>query len=334
MNKNPRVSLIIPIYNVSKFIEKCVISALQQTYNNVEIIFVNDCTPDDSIIKLNEVLQRFPNRIKDVVIINHDSNKGLAQSRNTGVKKASGEYVMHLDSDDYLEPDTIEKCVNTIIGENADAVIFGFRHIFKNYNIVEHIEICKDHTKYINQLIRRQSLVCMCGGLYKRSLYTDFNIYAIPGLNMGEDYSTKPRLLYNAKKVVALDEPLYCYNHTNEGSYTQHFSESRIKDIVKAISVLREFFKSKDDYSFYCESLDYAALSSKVVLLKNWAISKSGYSIFEEIKCIFDNIPISIMHNKIDLFILILCNKNLPKVLRHFIRIAFYSKSIFKRFLK
>lgn len=95
-----KVSVIVPIYNVSRFIKRCVESLFNQTLDDVEFIFVNDCTPDDSIDILKKVIADYPDR--NTMIINHEVNKGLPAARNTGLKAASGDYIFHCDSDDLL----------------------------------------------------------------------------------------------------------------------------------------------------------------------------------------------------------------------------------------
>jgi len=180
----PKVSILVPIYNVAPFILKCCKSLFNQTYQNCEFVFVNDCTPDNSIELLNSLVDEYQVREK-TKIINHLHNKGLAEARNTGVTACSGEYIMHVDSDDYLENDAVEKSVNEILKNEADAVIFSMRHVFKNTSRIEHSIIPNNRIEYLKQLICKDTIVCMCGGLYKTSLYRDNSIEAVPGLNMG-----------------------------------------------------------------------------------------------------------------------------------------------------
>ena len=108
---NPLVSTIVPIYGVEKYIAQCANSLFLQTYDNLEFIFVNDCTKDNSIVILQEVIQHYPNRVEHVHIIEHDHNQGLAASRNSGVEAAHGEWLMHVDSDDFIDPTTVAECV-------------------------------------------------------------------------------------------------------------------------------------------------------------------------------------------------------------------------------
>ena len=97
----PKVSILVPVYKVENFIDKCANSLFVQKYENIEYIFIDDCTPDDSIFRLQKVIEKYPHC--DVHVIKHKSNQGLSSARNTGVQHAKGEYIMHVDSDDYLD---------------------------------------------------------------------------------------------------------------------------------------------------------------------------------------------------------------------------------------
>lgn len=325
-----KVSIITPVYGVEKYIEKCAESLFSQTYENCEFIFINDCTKDESITLLKEVMQKFPHRIKNVKIINHEINKGLACARNTGVECATGEFIMHVDSDDTIESNTVELCVKKAIENDSDAVIFGIRHIKRTGNVIEHVKVPKNHCDYIKRLITRKALVCMCCGLYKRSLYVDNNVWAIPGLNMGEDYSTKPRLLYYAKKVVALDLPLYVYNHLNEYSYTKDFNIKSIDNLQWAIEVLTSFFSNCGDSENYMDSLKIASLSSKVLLLKSWAITKSTQQDFERIKSLYNDIGLIYVKSPIDKLLLCLASKNQIDLVKFVVKIGVKIKSLLR----
>ena len=123
MNQTPKVSMLIPIYGVEKFIERCAISLFEQTYQNIEYIFVNDCTKDDSINVLERVINRYPNRKPFVRIINHTQNKGLAGARNTAVANATGEFIMHVDSDDYVDETMYEDLMRVMILNEKTMVV-------------------------------------------------------------------------------------------------------------------------------------------------------------------------------------------------------------------
>ena len=127
MNQTPKVSMLIPIYGVEKFIERCAVSLFEQTYQNIEYIFVNDCTKDNSVVILKNVVERYPQRKLQVRIIEHEKNKGLAGARNTAVAAATGEFVMHVDSDDYVDKDIVKKTILSQKKVDADIVIVDFK---------------------------------------------------------------------------------------------------------------------------------------------------------------------------------------------------------------
>ena len=106
-----KVSILIPVYGVEKYIERCARSIFEQTYQNLDIVFVDDCTPDKSIEILRRVLDDYPERKAQTRIIRHEHNQGLAAARNTAVAAATGTFLTHVDSDDWLELDAVEELV-------------------------------------------------------------------------------------------------------------------------------------------------------------------------------------------------------------------------------
>ena len=130
-----KVSVIIPIYNVKSFIGRCATTLMQQTLDEVEYIFVNDATPDESMDVLKSTLQQYPERLQQVKILTHEINKGLPEARNTGLKIATGKYIYHCDSDDFMEPDTLKQLYETAERENADYVWCDYFIVQENENI-------------------------------------------------------------------------------------------------------------------------------------------------------------------------------------------------------
>ena len=120
------VSICVPIYGVEKYIERCAISLFEQTYKNIEYIFVNDCTQDNSIDVLKSIIEKYPVRKNCVRIINHERNKGLGAARNTAITNATGMFIMHVDSDDYVEKDIVERLVKKQNENNSDIVTCGY----------------------------------------------------------------------------------------------------------------------------------------------------------------------------------------------------------------
>ena len=133
----PKVSVIVPIYNVEKYIERCLRSLFEQTLDDIEYIFINDCTPDNSMIILEKVLEEYPHRIKQVKIINHEQNQGQAGARTSGMKAMPGEYMIHCDPDDWVEVDMYEIMYAFANEINSDVVVCDFFHEFNGSTRIE-----------------------------------------------------------------------------------------------------------------------------------------------------------------------------------------------------
>ena len=120
--KDYDVSIIVPIYNVEKYIEKCATTLLEQDYNNIEYIFVNDCSPDRSMKILKDIIEKYPNRKDDIKIINNIKNSGSSLTRKYGLDASTGKYILFVDSDDWIDIDMVSKMYNAAESNNADIV--------------------------------------------------------------------------------------------------------------------------------------------------------------------------------------------------------------------
>lgn len=265
----PKVSILIPVYGVTQFIERCAVSLFEQTFVDIEYIFINDCTPDDSITILEHVITRYPLREHSVKIIHHKNNRGLAAARNTGIENATGEYVLHVDSDDYLETNMVELLYNKAIQENADVVLCDYVLDFKNSSKKIELVLDFDKQEYIKRILSARAVPSIWNKLFKKSLYTDYAIQAIEGVNLGEDFLVVPKLLYHSKRIVKVSEFLYHYNLTNPNSYTKNYSIKNIDNVTSVLNDLTLFFKDKADYELYKESILEGKLKKKIEFLLN-----------------------------------------------------------------
>ena len=121
-----KVTIAVPVYGVEPFVEKCAISLFEQTYTDIEYIFVDDCTPDLSVDIIKRTLDRYPNRKEQVRIIKQQENKGCPAARNLAVQLANGEFIFHVDADDYIEPDAINTLVTIQETTGADLVVGNY----------------------------------------------------------------------------------------------------------------------------------------------------------------------------------------------------------------
>lgn len=244
------VSILVPIYSVEQYIERCAISLFEQTYDNIEYIFVDDCTPDKSIEVLNGVLKRYPNREKQVKIIRHEHNRGLAAARNTAVAAASGEFIIHVDSDDYIDNNTVEKCIAKQNENDADIVSFGCFREYKKKKVEQLPPQYNDAKDMCLSLIQKKKdgnivNVGIWGRLIRRTLYTAYNIEAAEGINMAEDYQVITRLSYFAKNIGVIREPLAHYNLQNVNSYVNNITLKNAQQAEKNFQIVFDFFEDK-----------------------------------------------------------------------------------------
>lgn len=129
---NPKVSVVIPIYNVEKYVDRCINSVVNQTYENIEIILVDDGSPDNCPAICDNWAKK-DNRIRVI----HKQNAGLGMARNTGIDNATGDYIFFFDSDDYVDDRIVEKCIVSVIDTNADTVVYGRNDLFEDGTVIE-----------------------------------------------------------------------------------------------------------------------------------------------------------------------------------------------------
>lgn len=209
-----KISVIVPIYNVGKFIERCVRSLMEQTMDNVEYIFVDDASPDNSIQILQKVLSDYSGRRDNVSILAHAENKGLPAARNTGLAVATGEYIFHCDSDDFVEKDLLSTLYETACRENADIVWSDYYISYPNNERYLKQPFYDTPEAALKGMLHGRMKYNVWNKLAKRSLYTDNNITFPAGYAMGEDM-TMMFLFSYAHKVAYVGKALYHYVSNN-----------------------------------------------------------------------------------------------------------------------
>lgn len=246
-----KVSVIIPIYKVEAYIERCVRSLMGQTMKDVEYIFVDDCSPDKSMAVLQQVIDQYPTA--EVKVLKHEVNKGLPAARNTGLAVAAGDYIFHCDSDDYLEPDALERMYEVACKNDADIVYTDWYLTFEKkqrymkqpaYNMVEDA---------LRGLLHGTMKYNVWNKLVRRQLYEDNQITFPDGHSMGEDM-TMILLFACAKKVCYLPIASYHYVRQNENAFTASRSETSYQDLLfnanRVIQNLEECVSDEDIAAF------------------------------------------------------------------------------------
>lgn len=329
-NVLPRVSILVPVYGVERFISRCACSLFEQTYRNIEYVFVDDCSPDNSIQVLKNVLLHYPERQQQVKFVRNPVNKGLAATRNKALEYATGKYVLNVDSDDYLEREAVELLCEKAERESADVVVFDsyIDYLYKRIKKREHF--AENKVEYVKLLLQLNVSPSIWSCFLNKKLYFQPNIRAVEGVNQGEDLSVTPRLIHRAHKIVKLDKCLYNYVQYNYGSYTNNMSKKSIDDMIRVCGVLDSYFKSVDDFGLYGESLILLRLRTKIYLLKT--MSKSYLpevsDLFLDIdrKCQFLLLPrerILLMLSRLRWYTLLKIYTRLGSCLRKFMRNIF-----------
>ena len=254
--KDHDVSIIVPIYNVEKYIENCAVTLLEQDYNNIEYVFVNDCTPDKSMKILENTIERYPNRKKHVKIINKTKNEGLPQARKSGLKIASGKYILHADSDDWVDKDMVSSLIYEAKKSDADIVCFDYIKEFSKKSVIKSFFYTKNHPKlnleFVKAILSHEISVSMCDKLVKRELYKNIDF---PHFSHCEDSFVNLQLFYEAKKITHIARPFYHYR-TNPNSLSNSFSNNKkaLEDFAGFSKAVRNFLLQRglfDEYFKY-----------------------------------------------------------------------------------
>lgn len=268
LDRIPKISVIIPIYNVEKYIERCVRSLMEQTLQEVEYIFVNDCTPDRSLEVLQRVLSDYPKKEQCVSIISHTVNKGVAAVRNTGLANARGEYVIYCDSDDWIEQDMYEAMYRKAKETDADIVVTDFYNEYATRLSVVEQPYPNDSLKCIQLMLSGRLHCGTCNKLVRKSLYVENHINFPNSINMWEDVLTTIPLCYHASNIAYIPKAYYHYTQFNENSYTQHVSENSLQNMLEAVRQLEQFLVENHLENMNKE-LCYMKLTVKLNLLLN-----------------------------------------------------------------
>ena len=226
-----KVSVVIPIYNVEDKVARCLESILTQSLHDLEIIVVDDGTPDNSM----QVVDRYAAGDNRFRVVAHERNRGLMQARKTGYMMAEGDYVLFCDSDDYLPPRAVETFYNEAMRTGADVVSGDLTLVFP---VDGQQEVRGSVLRYGSAMIPvYKSLLLdeyhhnLCGKLFRRSLLQDHDYTTIEHFTNGEDGFLFYQVMEHVGKVVHLQKPLYCYVQNDKSSTRFRYGENAIHSI-------------------------------------------------------------------------------------------------------
>ncbi|MBO7281469.1 MAG: glycosyltransferase [Bacteroidaceae bacterium] len=237
MIPTPEISVIVPVYNAEAYIHRCINSLLAQTFDDFEVILVDDGSLDGSGAICDDYARK-NNRVR----VFHKENGGVASARQLGVDKARGEYTIHTDPDDWVEPTMLEELYYRAKTEKADMVICDFL-VEENEGSIYRVQQPTNNSAdvVLEELLLYRLHGSLCNKLIRRECYTLYNIAFVKGLNYCEDYLVCVKLLQKGIKVAYLNKAFYHYDQiVNSGSITRNFSTALFELRKMFISRLQE----------------------------------------------------------------------------------------------
>ena len=302
---NPKISLIVPCYNVEKYLPKCLDSIINQTYTNIEIICVNDGSKDNTLNVLNEYKSK-----DDRIIVIDQPNSGASAARNNAFSRVTGDYIMFVDSDDWIDEQTCEIAVNKALSSDYDLVIWNYIREFSNKPLPkqifadEEIIFKKDDVKhklyrrtvglYKEELSRPEnadSIVTIWGRLYKSSIIIDNKLQLIDLKEIG----TSEDALFNLEaykyinSAIYIPDCLYHYRKDNEGSVTTGYKPKLYDQWNNLFSIIEKHIKENNLGDEFYSALDNRISLAIIGLGLNAMNADKGIKKVKEIKNIISS---------------------------------------------
>lgn len=247
----PKVSVIVAVYNVEEYIERCLHTLFGQTLESLEYIFVDDASPDSSMKILEDVLEKYPHRKSQVKIIRHPENQGVALARTSGILAASGEYLIHCDPDDYVDIDMYESMYEEAKKNDSDVVVCDYWQEGDDSKTVRRIRY-EDTGKRILETMANG--YHFRGGplwnfLTKRSIVINNKIFPLPHADFEEDTPCRIKTIYYSDRATYINKPFYHYCLRSDSLTGEHaISEKKIQSFQQNLNEIIIFFNEKGEY--------------------------------------------------------------------------------------
>lgn len=260
------ISILIPLYNVEQYIARCLDSILSQTYQNFEVIVVNDGSPDNSV----NIVSKYAECDKRIRIIDNEENMGLAWTRMMGYIHAEGDYIVFCDSDDYMPAGALECLHKAVEQSNADIVIGNYQPVNSNKNFGKpsnnRLSFGRDKKSVYKSLLTNETSHSLWGKIYRKELFGNYEYITYKKFINAEDGFLLYQVIENTSKVVAIEDVVYYYYHNIESATKVKLSENAIWSIVTFWNLLDKMFKNDEDIYRYVKRRNFRAFIS---LLRN-----------------------------------------------------------------
>lgn len=247
--KDDIITIIVPVYNVEKYLDKCLDSILKQTYEKIELILIDDGSTDDS----GKICDEYAKKDSRVVAL-HKKNAGVSEARNIGIKNSNGKYIMFVDSDDYIERDMVEIMYYKIIEKNADIVICDTNNVDENgkiyYKNIENEEMILDNVEALRYMLDEKIYNGVCWGkLYKRELFTAYKFNK--DIKIAEDLEVLYKIFFYSNTIVYIPEKKYNWLVRKDSVTKENFNEKWIGEIKICEEIIKFIEKKCNDIMDY-----------------------------------------------------------------------------------
>lgn len=232
VNKLPKISIIVPVYKVEKYLSPCIESILAQTYTNFELLLIDDGSPDQS----GKICDEYAGKDGRVRVY-HKMNTGVSDTRNMGLEKAQGEWILFVDSDDWLSPRCLETCSNAMVDSQLDLLQFGYQQVDDNGLVLFSSHGYTSKLLVSDYIKEEKMLVTPWGNVFKRSIIAEYNIRFSPKIKLGEDQLFVYEYIARSGFCRRIPDSLYFYRlNVNSAS-----KNPKSEDSVNSLVAFRDF---------------------------------------------------------------------------------------------
>ena len=267
-----KISIGVPVYNAEKYIERCARSLFEQTYPNLEYVFVDDCSHDNSIKILEKVILDYPERRNQVIVIKHEKNQGVSVARNTLLNSFTGVFFTFVDADDYIMPNAISLLANKQMMTNSDLVTGSILKDFGDNSKIIVEPGYKTVDEMLLHLVSSSGNHENVGRIYRSSIIRNSNVQYVPGHHMGEDWLFLVKAVKKLNKVAKVDDVVYVYDYSNELSAMHKISQAsnmckwKLEDVIILSEIRQEVIDKGGDYTNGVDSLILPRLEDGLIL--------------------------------------------------------------------
>ncbi len=275
MQQNIKVSILIPFFKVEPYVGRCVESVFSQTYQNIEYVFVNDCTPDKSMEIIHALILKYGFEEKCKMIV-HEKNQGISASRNDCLDNMTGDFFLFIDADDYIDKEMVELLVAEAVKENADISGCGYIEEYPDRNI----EFPQRYTNNHDEMMQAITLLTIKGVMWKLLVRSNIvkehrnEVRFILNRNIVDDYFFCCQIFYYAKRFAGVNRCMYHWIQYNPNNYT-HTTSFAVESQAAAIRLTESFYREKGVYDIVKNQL----LQRKFILKLPLLLDKRCYNI-------------------------------------------------------